>query len=206
MGRPMQTFRKVQKPSRSSTSKPATPASTAVTAKADIDDIFAKPSTCAAPKVSTTPVKAKPEQISGDDTTSGKKKKKKSKSDAATEATPGEQTPASANARSKRKMDADPIPTEAEHTPEVAVFTDPSAAPSSSTKKQKVTGPEKAVKSREQMVKDDEEERMFRDSRGDGPRRKTEEGFFIFKEAELNIRPESGGKSDLLRFHFYLDL
>lgn len=32
--------------------------------------------------------------------------------------------------------------------------------------------------------------------------RKTEEGFFIFKEAELGIRPESGGRSRHAPFYF----
>jgi hypothetical protein len=40
--------------------------------------------------------------------------------------------------------------------------------------------------------------------------RKTEEGFFIFKEAELNIRPESGGKSrfigSLLGWAYFSDV
>ncbi|KAJ9121062.1 hypothetical protein QFC24_005043 [Naganishia onofrii] len=195
MARTMKTARKEGGPpnfSTNSVSKPAPSASTAVTAKADIDDIFAKPSTAAASKVATD---SKPEESSGDATKSGKKKKK-SKSAASADAKPVEQTPASITApgtRSKRKMKEDPSSAKDEPVTEVAVFTDPSAAASSSTKKQKITGSEKAVKSREQMVKDDEEERMFRDSRGDGPRRKTEEGFFIFKEAELNIRPESGG-------------
>ncbi|KAI0307971.1 hypothetical protein B0F90DRAFT_1678964 [Multifurca ochricompacta] len=33
----------------------------------------------------------------------------------------------------------------------------------------------------------------FRDSRGTGPRRKTEEGFSIYKEDELGINAETGG-------------
>lgn len=37
-----------------------------------------------------------------------------------------------------------------------------------------------------------EAEEAFKDSRGSGPRRKTDEGFSIFKEAELGIRDEGG--------------
>ncbi|KAF7969232.1 hypothetical protein HWV62_27951 [Athelia sp. TMB] len=42
-----------------------------------------------------------------------------------------------------------------------------------------------------------EAEESFKDSRGSGPRRKTEEGFSIFKEAELGIRDEGGGEIDV---------
>ncbi|EJU03479.1 hypothetical protein DACRYDRAFT_105640, partial [Dacryopinax primogenitus] len=39
----------------------------------------------------------------------------------------------------------------------------------------------------------DEEERAFRDSRGNEPRRKTEEGWNVYKEDELGIGKEGGG-------------
>ncbi|BEI81949.1 hypothetical protein CcaverHIS002_0211090 [Cutaneotrichosporon cavernicola] len=38
-----------------------------------------------------------------------------------------------------------------------------------------------------------EQDRLWRDSRGDGDRQRTEEGYLIFKEAELGIDPEVGG-------------
>ncbi|CAK9782865.1 DUF1764-domain-containing protein [Cutaneotrichosporon oleaginosum] len=41
--------------------------------------------------------------------------------------------------------------------------------------------------------KEVEEDRMWRDSRGDADRKRTEEGYFVFKEAELGIDPEAGG-------------
>ncbi|EGN98757.1 hypothetical protein SERLA73DRAFT_152587 [Serpula lacrymans var. lacrymans S7.3] len=40
--------------------------------------------------------------------------------------------------------------------------------------------------------KDKEDEDRFKDSRGNGPRRKTEEGFGIYKEDELGISHEGG--------------
>ncbi|KAI0670014.1 hypothetical protein C8Q78DRAFT_1038748 [Trametes maxima] len=44
-----------------------------------------------------------------------------------------------------------------------------------------------------------EEEERFKDSRGTGPRRKTEEGFSIYKEDELGIT-EQGGDTPLCPF------
>ncbi|GMK59155.1 hypothetical protein CspeluHIS016_0701700 [Cutaneotrichosporon spelunceum] len=41
--------------------------------------------------------------------------------------------------------------------------------------------------------KEVEEDRLWRDSRGDGDRKRTEEGYLVFKEAELGIDPEVGG-------------
>jgi len=57
--------------------------------------------------------------------------------------------------------------------------------------------------------KDDED--RFKDSRGSGPRRKTEEGFSIFKEDELGIGTGGGGETDplvcivILHFKFFSD-
>ncbi|KZS96489.1 DUF1764-domain-containing protein [Sistotremastrum niveocremeum HHB9708] len=45
------------------------------------------------------------------------------------------------------------------------------------------------VKSKTSRIDDED----FKDSRGTGPRRTTEEGFSVFKEDELKINPESGG-------------
>ncbi|CCO26392.1 hypothetical protein BN14_00415 [Rhizoctonia solani AG-1 IB] len=39
----------------------------------------------------------------------------------------------------------------------------------------------------------DSDDERFRDSRGTGPRRKTEEGYLIYKEDELGINDEAGG-------------
>ncbi|KAL7423422.1 hypothetical protein Q5752_001002 [Cryptotrichosporon argae] len=49
------------------------------------------------------------------------------------------------------------------------------------------------AKSKKRDRKEAGDEEAFRDSRGEGPRRKTEEGFSIYKEAELKIDPEAGG-------------
>ncbi|KAH9047544.1 hypothetical protein EDB84DRAFT_1460893 [Lactarius hengduanensis] len=48
-----------------------------------------------------------------------------------------------------------------------------------------------ASKKRKLVEKLDQDK--FNDSRGTGPRRKTEEGFSIFKEDELGINVEAGG-------------
>ncbi|KAI0732289.1 DUF1764-domain-containing protein [Fomitopsis betulina] len=44
-----------------------------------------------------------------------------------------------------------------------------------------------------------QEEALFKDSRGTGPRRKTEEGFAIYKEDELGIS-DTGGNTSLCPF------
>jgi len=44
----------------------------------------------------------------------------------------------------------------------------------------------------------------FKDSRGSGPRRKTEEGFLIFKEDELGIKNEGGGETRLVQISVLL--
>jgi len=46
---------------------------------------------------------------------------------------------------------------------------------------------------------DDEQERAFRDSRGKEPRKKTEEGWNIYKEDELGIAG-AGGNTPLCPF------
>ncbi|KAG8855511.1 hypothetical protein FRB96_007015 [Tulasnella sp. 330] len=48
-------------------------------------------------------------------------------------------------------------------------------------------------KKAELAEKEKDSDRKFADSRGAGPRRKTEEGFLIYKEDELGIRDEGGG-------------
>ncbi|CAE6436718.1 unnamed protein product [Rhizoctonia solani] len=68
--------------------------------------------------------------------------------------------------------------------PETVV--DPSTEVESKSKKLK---PSKQGKKSAVVDSDDE---RFRDSRGTGPRRKTEEGFFIYKEDELGINDEGG--------------
>jgi hypothetical protein len=152
------------KKQKSAAASSAAPAASAVTAKADIDDIFAKPS---APVAQQSIV----DQISKDttsvDTSKSKKKKKKV---APAEAVEETLRPTSSTKPTKRKAETTQPESAKPDTPapEVAVFSDPSAA-ATSTKKQKTDVVGKG-KSREQMIQDDEEERAFRDSRGDGPR------------------------------------
>jgi len=45
-------------------------------------------------------------------------------------------------------------------------------------------------------ARDDEDDALFKDSRGTGPRKKTEEGYRVFKEDELGITEEGGGTPD----------
>jgi hypothetical protein len=149
--------------------KTSVPASVPVTqktvdAKTDIDDIFAKPSTStsqssagAGKQVEATPVVSK-------------SKKKKSKPAAATDnpVEKREPSPPSTITKSKKRKstnaetESSQPPKSADTMPEVAVFSDPSAA---AIKKQKTEVSGKSGKNR-----DDEDERAFRDSRGDGPR------------------------------------
>jgi len=88
---------------------------------------------------------------------------------------------------------------------------DPSTNVSSVSSLKKVVNPVKGVSTAKPNAAKKEKEGLdrFKDSRGTGPRkwnscdirwwshktsgRKTEEGFSIFKEAELNIDPEAGG-------------
>ncbi|KAJ3488476.1 hypothetical protein NLI96_g2815 [Meripilus lineatus] len=77
---------------------------------------------------------------------------------------------------------------------------DPSLSVSSSSKSHKTSKVEKLSrppKKRSKEGKDDDEER-FKDSRGTGPRRRTEEGYAIYKEDELGINPQDGGGQHLV--------
>ncbi|KAF9270366.1 hypothetical protein L218DRAFT_1071807 [Marasmius fiardii PR-910] len=96
----------------------------------------------------------------------------------------------------KRKHQATPT------APSIAeTILDPSEA--LSTKRQK-TG-RSSIVSKLQSSKGDTtgDGERFRDSRGTGPRRKTEEGWLIFKEDELGINDGGGGN---LRFTAFLPL
>nr|GAT47862.1 predicted protein [Mycena chlorophos] len=64
---------------------------------------------------------------------------------------------------------------------------DPPSDASHSSKKNK-TDPKPATK----PPKKQDDIQKFKDSRGTGPRRKTEEGFAIYKEDELGINDEGG--------------
>ncbi|CAE6397399.1 unnamed protein product [Rhizoctonia solani] len=108
-----------------------------------------------------------------------KKKKKKSKKPTESEASAkdlnGQTVPVEvppANAGTKRKV------------PETIV--DPSLEVQA--KKKKASSSKEGKKT---TAIDSDDER-FRDSRGTGPRRKTEEGYLIYKEDELGINDEAG--------------
>lgn len=162
------------KKSKSIATQSASPAAaSAVTAKADIDNIFAKPSASVSKPATTAEQTNK--NTAAETTKSKKKKKSKTAtSEALEEATQAKETvePTSKTKSTKRKA-ADAVQPEPENpdtpAPEVAVFSDPSAI---NTKKQKTAVLGKG-KSKEQMQQEDEEERAFRDSRGDGPREST---------------------------------
>ncbi|KAJ3529356.1 hypothetical protein NM688_g7865 [Phlebia brevispora] len=141
----------------------------------EIDDIFAAkgkaklsspvPSTSKAPEV-----------------TSSKKTKKNSK---------------------KRKRETDPAQAPADEAmnetpvkhkvPETVI--DPSVKPSlSSSSKKPLKKPRPSETKKKQKTGDKEEEERFKDSRGTGPRRKTEEGWNVYKEDELGITDNGGGE------------
>ncbi|KAH9898545.1 hypothetical protein C8Q73DRAFT_685183 [Cubamyces lactineus] len=78
---------------------------------------------------------------------------------------------------------------------------DPSAA-LPSAKESKTRKADKSAPAAAKLKKpklDREEEQRFKDSRGTGPRRKTEEGFAIYKEDELGIT-DQGGDTPLCPF------
>ncbi|KAI0048348.1 DUF1764-domain-containing protein [Auriscalpium vulgare] len=101
--------------------------------------------------------------------------------------------------KKRKRLTADPDPVSTAPTasasavvPETVV--DPSVAASRAPSQPEKRKRSKAeVPSPAKKVKHSEDEARFKDSRGTGPRRKTEEGFSIFKEDELDIRPEAGG-------------
>ncbi|TCD66379.1 hypothetical protein EIP91_001428 [Steccherinum ochraceum] len=85
-------------------------------------------------------------------------------------------------------LGGDPSPSVTTKKPKVAeTVVDPSLRATASSQS------EKPVKRR---TKD---EKQFKDSRGNGPRRKTEEGFLVYKEDELGIT-DQGGDTHLCPF------
>ncbi|GJE86010.1 DUF1764 domain-containing protein [Phanerochaete sordida] len=136
----------------------------------EIDDIFAskKQGAAAKPVAGPSSSKAPAKQE--------KKSSKKRKREAAGKSAAGEQ---SAEQPAKKRV------------PETVV--DPSLQlVASSAKRSKQPKAERPAEAQKKAKVSREDEERFKDSRGTGPRRKTEEGFFIFKEDELGINPESG--------------
>ncbi|RXW24800.1 hypothetical protein EST38_g1065 [Candolleomyces aberdarensis] len=95
----------------------------------------------------------------------------------------------------KNKSDPQPVTEDAPATskkrPAPETIVDPSVQ--ISQKRQKTELPsEQGAKQKSKPKKNKEEEEAFRDSRGTGPRRKTDEGWNIYKEDELGISNEGG--------------
>ncbi|TFY79730.1 hypothetical protein EWM64_g4288 [Hericium alpestre] len=142
----------------------------------EIDDIFASKGKAKAVQPIASISTALPPQRK-------KKKDKKRKRDGEVEASHAVESDAAAKPpKAKRPV------------PETVVDSSSQLAPAPSAKWPKVDKVSrmagvKRPKAAEKVIDD---EARFKDSRGIGPRRKTEEGFSIFKEDELGIRPESG--------------
>lgn len=192
----LSTFKMPKKISTTATTKPAKPAQATA---ADIDDIFAKP------KVS----KSKPESV-----VEPEKKKSKGKSKAVSTEEPAGvpiNTEGGEKKKKKKKTVTAFVPDEdgQESSSKVETVVDPSTIPVV-IPEPPVTTKTKKDKGTKRDRKEDEDDEIFRDSRGTGPSesalhdsycfsdlqfegRKTEEGFLIYKEAELQIDPEAGG-------------
>lgn len=90
----------------------------------------------------------------------------------------------------KRKINhSESKPIEPKH-PAPEIVLDPSSQPFSSSTSRPISH-ERSSKKRKPVEKLDKDK--FNDSRGTGPRRKTEEGFSVYKEDELGINVETGG-------------
>lgn len=160
-------------------------------ARSEIDDIFAA-------KKSITKAVAQPavSTSASTDASGSKKKKKEKKRKRQTEEV---QDPGVNEEKSPKKRVVETV-----HDPSTTV-------PSVSSSKKAVKPGKGANTAKQKTVKKEKEDLgRFKDSRGTGPRkwkisrdiwfwshktlgRKTEEGFAIFKEAELGINPEAGG-------------
>ncbi|KAG1885746.1 hypothetical protein F4604DRAFT_121232 [Suillus subluteus] len=76
---------------------------------------------------------------------------------------------------------------------------DPSFKSSSSSKRPKLDAPVSSQREKVYHETHKEDEDRFKDSRGSGPRRKTDDGFDIYKEDELGIS-NTGGDTPLCPF------
>jgi hypothetical protein len=154
----------------------------------EIDDIFA----------GKTPSTSKTEVLTTNDKKGKNKKKTKGKN------TNDTNEKATDDITTKKKY---PNPTSEESTstgvvsperPKPQTVLDPSI-PKSSTKSGETKASTSTTKARKRKAEDSDEER-FKDSRGTGPRRKTEEGYLIYTEEELGINAETGGDTPLCPF------
>nr|ODN98839.1 hypothetical protein L204_02803 [Cryptococcus depauperatus CBS 7855] len=150
-----------------------------------IDDIFAAPKT-KRPKAGATSVIVVTE--------SEKKKKNKRKAEEPVTSTSKDAVVAPEDGSNKKRVASfdqrEGVGYKRDKVKEVDTVVDLStvnaAAPKSAVTK-------KAKKGSKIDRKEEEDDEVFKDSRGTGPRRQTEEGYLIFKEAELGIDPEAGG-------------
>ncbi|KAI0662683.1 hypothetical protein C8Q70DRAFT_960483 [Cubamyces menziesii] len=152
----------------------------------EIDEIFAS-------KGKASPA-AKPAASSSSTQPPDKKKKKKKKKDKSAKR---KRDDADADPESEAAAPSKPVKRKVPET----VF-DPSAALPSAKESKTRKGDKSAVSAAAKPKKpklDREEEQRFKDSRGTGPRRKTEEGFAIYKEDELGIT-DQGGDTPLCPF------
>ncbi|KIP12592.1 hypothetical protein PHLGIDRAFT_61567 [Phlebiopsis gigantea 11061_1 CR5-6] len=141
--------------------------------RSEIDDIFAASNASVSTPAPSTPLVPEKKK---------KKTKKRKRDDEEKSAAPSE---TAAQPQSKRKVP--------ETVLDPSVY--PTPAQARSTKPQKSQRPDIKKKSRG----DREDEERFKDSRGTGPRRKTEEGFLVYKEDELGIT-DQGGDTPLCPF------
>ncbi|KAG2350523.1 DUF1764-domain-containing protein [Suillus weaverae] len=135
----------------------------------EIDDIFA--------------AKGKAKAIELAPLQSAKKEKKKKRKDRPSTSDQTKEISRSSDSKTLKKR----------QLPETVV--DPSFKSSSSSKRAKLDAP---VSSQREKLHHEDEDR-FKDSRGSGPRRKTDDGFNIYKEDELGIS-NAGGDTPLCPF------
>ncbi|EJT52095.1 hypothetical protein A1Q1_06633 [Trichosporon asahii var. asahii CBS 2479] len=161
------------------------PATAVADTAADIDDIFA------APKKSKPAVAEQPSSSSKPSKSSSKDKSKSSeKSEKAEEKEKSDKKDKSEKKEKKRKSESEePAKKKNKSERVVEEVVDPSLAVKAAVEKAK----QKPVKAAKARGKEVEEDMAFRDSRGDAGRKRTEEGYLVFKEAELGIDPEAGG-------------
>lgn len=176
--------------------KKAAPAESSSAAAASIDDIFAAPK-----KTTLGANKAGKKRSADDDSAKSKKTRTEDKASTTKSAKDGRGDKKDIKKGDEKKKSG----AKAEATRTVEEVVDPSVAVDAAVERAKEAraAPAKGKRRERQEV---EEDRLWRDSRGDGDReftcllatsshagKRTEEGYFVFKEAELGIDPEAGG-------------
>lgn len=139
----------------------------------EIDDIFAAKGKAKAIELAPLP--------------SAKKEKKKKKKDRPSTSDETKEISRSSESKSLKKR---PLP---------ETVVDPSLKSSSTSKRTKLDTPVSSQREKIYHETRKEDEDRFKDSRGSGPRRKTDDGFNIYKEDELGIS-NAGGDTPLCPF------